>query len=186
MARTRPSNHDFNELRYAARTEETLSETAKVYRDAFCREYIKDFNATQAVIRLGAPDKQSATTKGSILLAEGYVANQIYQLVRQLRPDDVVSRQQVMARMWLEANSDSNEGATRVKALAHLAKMLGMMEEKKETSTVSSGVMLVPLVDVAEWQQSATIAQDLLKREVAAVPTFPPCPPPPQPTHGTS
>lgn len=186
MARTRRSNHEFNELQYVER-DERMPEVAKIYRDAFCREYIKDFNASQAVVRLGAPDTKSAQVKGSRLLGEAYVANQIFQLVRALRPDDVVTRQQVMARMWLEANSDYNEGKTRVTALAHLAKMLGMMDDKRPETLPMSGVMLIPIVDIADWQTSATVAQDLLKRDAGQGVTFPPPPcPAPQSPHGNS
>ena len=167
---------------YNSRTDATLSEAAKIYRDAFCREYIKDFNAIAALARIGCRIKSLRTRAGQ-LLREPYVANKIDELVRRLRPEDVVTRQQVMARMWLEANDDGNSSIARVAATAHVGKMLGMFktDDSEDTKTVQTGVMMIPVVSVDDWASSAATAQALLKSQARG--EYPPPPPPmmPQP-----
>lgn len=172
---------------YSSRTDATLSVADKTYRDAFCREYIKDFNATAALARIGCRIK-NLRTRASHLLREPYVANKIDELVRRLQPMDVVTRQQVMAQMWKEANDERNFGLARVTACAHVGKMLGMYkaEDEVERHAAPVGVMMIPVMSVTDWQSSAATAQALLKRQSSGdVMAYPP-PPPPQPAFGNS
>lgn len=156
--------------------DDSMTEGEKTYRDAFVREYIKDFNGTKAMVRMGYVQKNPGQ-RASGLLREPYVANRLYELVRQLQPTDVVQRGQVMARMWEEANDDFNPSMVRVAALAHIGKMLGMFKEERDDSNLQpAGVMLVPCMAIAEWEQSAAVAQDILKRQASG--SYPPPPPP--------
>ncbi len=166
--------------------DDRMAESSKIYRDAFCVEYIKDFSGSKALVRIGYEDKRTLSARASGLLREPYVANKIDQLVRQLKPEDIVTRQQVMALMWKEANDPYNEGGVRVAACAHVAKMLGMFKEAEVETTAPVGVMMIPVMSVADWETSAVTAQAFLKREANAAPTSMPCPPPQQPTHGQS
>lgn len=154
---------------YESRTAETLCESAKILRDAFCREYIKDFNGRKAMSRLGFAHTDTLRQRASQFLREPYVQQQLDKLLRQLRPEDVVTRGQVMAAMWKEANDYGNEGGVRVSALAHLARMLGMDKGKEEKSSETPiGVMLVPVISIDEWSTSAAAAQALLKQQAMA------------------
>jgi hypothetical protein len=154
------------DILYENRTAETLSLSARIFRDAFIREYIKDFNATKSLIRLGCENHKAASVQGCQLLREPYVAKKLDETIRQLQPTDVVTRQQVMAGLWEEANSPKNYGDTRVRALAHIGKMLGMGREENQQNT-SSGVMLVPMTASDDWGKIAAAAQAILKSGVA-------------------
>jgi hypothetical protein len=151
---------------HLGRTAETLSEAAKIFRDAFVREYVKDFKGDQALFRLGYSNQTTAVSRAYTMLREPYVAQRLDEVIRQMRPEDVVQRQQVLSAMWKEANDEYNEDSTRVAALAHCAKMLGMMNQKEETHTAPIGVMLVPMIAVEDWKQTAVTSQAMLKRQV--------------------
>lgn len=160
----------FSEELYTGRTEETLSESARIWRDAWCLEYIKDYNGPAALARMGWTGKKStAATMTYTLIREPYVARKLDALCRQLKVEDVVTRQQVMGRMWEEANSDLNQGKVKVAALAHIANMLGMTKQKDETGNQTPiGVLLVPMHQGDDWSQIATQTQAVLKQQAAA------------------
>lgn len=155
------------------RTADTLREADKIYRDNFVREYIKDFNGSAAMCRMGFTG-QGPGARATKLLREPYVAQRLDELLRQLRPEDVVTRGQVMAAMWKEANHPFNDGSTRVAALAHIAKMLGMDKPAVDTTNqVASNVMIIPVASVGDWEQSAQTAQSVLKQRASAMATMP-------------
>lgn len=148
-----------------ARTGANLRESAKAFRDAFCREYIKDFSGPSAMVRCGYQGpRTSANTRSCNLLREPYVANKIDELIRQLKPEDIVTRQQVMALMWKEANDQHNPGKVRVAALAHVATMLGMTRPKEDTGSQPIGVLLIPMVAGDDWALLAAASQKALKQ----------------------
>lgn len=159
------------------RTTETLQEPDKIVRDAFIREYIKDFNGKLAMHRIGVVNPKTASTKASIWLREPYCANRLNELVRQLRPEDVVTRQEIMCGLWKEANDPNNEGSTRVASLACLAKMSGLISplpEKNGDTVNVTNVMFVPLVNLDQWASQASIMQtELRARASDRMPTLP-------------
>jgi Terminase small subunit len=150
------------------RTEETLEQAEKDYRDAFVREYLIDFRGDLALVRIGCTDIKKLKQRAYILLHETYVRNEITRRLREISPEDVVKRGQVMAKLWEEANDPCNEGSTRVKATAHIAKMLGMMQNAEAAPRSTPGVMMVPVMSLEDWQQAAQIAQQALKTNVGA------------------
>lgn len=153
----------------ASRTAENLDENSKMYRDAFVRSYIIDFNGPNAVYRLGyTGEKKNAYTKASTLLREPYVAQELARVTREIRPEDVVTRGQIMMGLLKEANREDNEGGTRVNAWAHLAKMTGLLNgggkgEDDGAPKMALGVMLVPVLDMNDWASACAIAQASLK-----------------------
>jgi hypothetical protein len=183
--RSKTRGESGTEILYNSRTDATLTEARKIYRDAFCREYIKDFNGKNALIRIGCLYKGHAlSTFASNLIREPYVANRIDFLVRSLKPEDVVTRQEVMAKMWALANDPMSASIAKVAACAHVGKMLGMFktEDKESGAGEAIGVMMVPMLATDDWQSSARTAQALLKsaaRGETPVATYPPPPPPP-------
>lgn len=150
------------------RTEEQLTESAKIFRDRFVMEYIKDFRGDLAVIRCGHPNPKSAKTRAYQLLREPYVARKLNDTVRTLRTEDVVQRQEVMARLWEESNNPSNLCGTRVAALAHVAKMLGMfLNKENDNHSAPMGVMFIPCTSPEDWASVAPTAQAVLKANAA-------------------
>lgn len=146
-------------------TEERLSETAKIRRRLFASHYIKTTNATSAATFAGF---SSPGSKGHKLLHEPYVQALIAKMLNAMEMDAIITQQEVLFRFKEEANnlSADNQGA-RISALAHIAKIHGMMIDRQETNVVNSGVMIVPaLVSADEWGKLAADAQARLKDEV--------------------
>lgn len=165
--RDQPGKSQTEEL-YDSRTAETLPESSKIFRDAFCNSYIIDFNGANALMRISHPSSErTCRVRASQLLREPYVANRIHELVRALKPSDVVQRGQVMARMWQEANDDSNPGKVRVAALAHVANMLGMTKPVEDKGPQAVGVLLIPMTQGDDWSAMAQQTQLLLKNGTA-------------------
>lgn len=165
-AQQRDADCDPNSVLLSGRTEETLDEKDKIIRDAFCLEYIKDFNGKHAMARIGVTNPRTQNSKSCIWLREPYVQKRIRELVRDLKETDVVQRNEVLARLWKEANDDDNEGSVRVAALAHIGKMLGMRPEKDSDNTpkLPQNVLLMPIVNLEQWaSQSAVMQTQLLQ-----------------------
>ena len=152
-------------IMFEQRTEQTLTESAKIFRDAFVRSYVLDYRGDLALFRLGFEgDAKSARQRASRLLTEQYVSSRLAELVRQLQPSDVVTRGQVMSALWKEANNAFEDGV-RVQALAHLGKMLGMMDSASNTpNSMPMGVMVIPMIDASAWSANAQNSQLLLKQ----------------------
>lgn len=167
----------------------TLAADQRALRDAFVHQYVIDFNGAKALCRAGCPDGniKSVRAKASQLLGEPYVAVRIAEAIKNMRETDIVSRNQVLARVWEECNDYGNEGSTRVKALMLMAKMLGMLKELVvDAPATPQNVMLVPLMSADQWEAAASTAQlELKARAIAPAMSCPP-PPPPKFTHGTS
>lgn len=157
-----------------------LTPEAKAYREAFCRQYVIDFNATKALIRCGWSGK-NPKVRASQLMREAYVANRIVAIVKNRAETDVVARNQVLAKFWEEANDADNASVARVAALAHIAKMLGMfLGKEKDDNEIedNTGVMGIPVVSVEDWANSAALMQANLKGGVITKRI--PSPPPPR------
>lgn len=152
----------------AQRTGENLDDASKAMRQAFVAEYVKDFNATKAVIRMGWNGAIGyIRKKGSELLREPYVQQLIEAFLASVKEDAIVTRQRILAGLVTEANN-APEAATRVNAWAHLGKMLGMYVEKKEVNITGSGVMLVPATGTPDdWERAAEESQRKLKQDAA-------------------
>ena len=143
----------------------TLTHEERVFRDAFVRSYIQDFNGKNAAIRIGIP-ALLASAKAAVLLREVYVRVKLMDTVRTLQPSDVVTRGQVMAHMWHLANNAWDDSA-KVAATAHVAKMLGMDRAEEKTSEAPANVMFVPVMSIQDWQATALTAQQVLKRDAS-------------------
>ena len=162
------------ELRIMERTEHNLSATELVRRDAFIKEYVKDFSGKNAMLRIGYHNPKHASQVAKDLLKEPYVQQKLDEVVRKLEWTDIVSRQQVMALMWKEANNPINEGGVRVAAIAHIAKMLGMFQGKGEDAgnLMPVGVMMIPVMAASDWEHSAATAQAMLRNNATSPPVI--------------
>lgn len=162
------SDSSGNTKRLENRTEENLSESAKLKRDRFIVEYLKDFNQTRAATRAGFAAR-SAAKKGSELIREPYVQQKIQEKLDELEEDAIVTRKHVMVGLVREANLEGRGSVhiARVNAWGKLAKILGMEIQKTENTHRISGVMEVPMAkSIAEWEGYATGSQQQLKDEV--------------------
>jgi hypothetical protein len=154
-----------------ARTEEALSPAAKVLRRAFIDEYLKDLNFVRAMRRLGYDheDDKRLRTQAEKWTREPFVQQEMMRRIRALEPTDVVTRGQVMMRMWEEANDATNDGSTRVAALAHTAKMLGMYNKEEDNApTFGQGVMMIPVMNLDDWSATSIVAQEKLKQSATS------------------
>lgn len=146
------------------RTGESMSKEAQVRRYKFAAHYIKTTNASAAATFAGF---SSPGVKGAKLLKEPYVQNLIQNLLNALDQDAIMSQNEILFRFKEEAcNVESGNAGTRVSALAHIAKIRGMMIERTETKLTSEGgVMVVPMVASAEeWGEHAAKSQAELKK----------------------
>lgn len=149
----------------AARTGENLTQAARTFRDVFVREYIVDFNGIAALRRMGLQNTPAyLSSRSSMLLQEPYVANRLKQLVHELQPSDIVTRNQVLMRLWEEANDYNNRGKDRITALAYIGNMLGMNKTQVEPNTQPAGVLLIPFTSEEDWAMLAANTQRALKQ----------------------
>ena len=92
----------------------------------FVDEYLVDLNATQAAIRAGYSAK-TAASKGFSLLRIVEIAKEVERRQAETSEKTGVTREQVLERLWVEANYDG-EGSShsaRVSALSWLGKHHG-------------------------------------------------------------
>lgn len=77
-------------------------------RDAFCSEYLKDRNATQAAIRAGYSER-TAKEQGYRLLTNVHVKARINKLARERAKKLEIETTDVLKRLWEKATADVNE-----------------------------------------------------------------------------
>lgn len=151
---------------------DNLSPRYKGRRHKFLAEYIKDFNGTAAIFRLGYTCS-SATARGRACrwLAEPYTSHQLGVMMAKMDEGAIVDRKEVLVGLKREANAPdvpfSSNATTRIQALRSLGKILGMEITKVEGNmTVNGGVMAVPFVSPESWGKEAKRSQESLKKEV--------------------
>lgn len=176
-----PTSFNFDELEAKVQIPLTTSEMA--LRDKFVKEYLKDYDAYAACIRIGYA---AAFAKEFCVrfMQETYVLNKIKQV--EIAPpeedlDETVQRRKVYASLWREANTfglGSSQSA-RVAALAKLSAFLGMdaptrsQQELtgKDGQPLGAGVLVIPGVMTAEqWAEQAEAQQAELTRPEVVVP----------------
>lgn len=172
------------------RTEENLTPAMKHRRDVFIREYLRDFNGSQAWLRMKAEcDPEDAhktytpiqsSEAAYQLRQEPYVAKRIAELVDSLEAANMVSQQRVLAMLLRDAELQGigAKHAARVSAQKVLVDILGMSSAAKAVVARTGGaqgaggprggVMVVPAVagTADEWEAAAAQAQAQLKEEV--------------------
>lgn len=149
-----------------SRTADSLSEEAKLRRRLFAAHYIKTTNASSSADFAGF---RSPGTKGAKLLKEPYVQHLIQELLDELDHDAIMTQNEILFQLKMEAmNMEAANQGARISALAHIAKIRGMMIDKQETKvTTDGGIMVVPAVSSPdEWSAMAEKAQATLKETV--------------------
>lgn len=140
----------------------------KATRRLFVGEYIKDFNGSAAICRLGW-EYQHPAQIATNWLKEPYTQYMLDKYLDEAKDEAFINRNKVLAGLVREANSyglDSS-GASRVSALGKLAKILGLETVKIDANVrIAGGVMLVPLADNPdEWEANAKAAQAKLRAD---------------------
>ena len=156
LSLVRQENPTITSSEYAERF--NLAPADKLRLQGFAIEYLKDYNASKAAMRLGYPDMTAAST-GNLLLHNCYTQLLLSETMKAATVETVVSVQQVVGRLWEEANAPdvpfSSNASTRISALTTLAKILRLGEPKpveKSNDIVPSGIMLVPMAaNPEEW-----------------------------------
>lgn len=148
-----------------SRTASTLTDSAKLRRRLFAAHYIKTTNASSAARFAGF---KSAGTKGAQLLREPYVQYLINEMLNGLDHNAIMTQNEILFQLKAEAfNVEASNQSARIAALAHIAKIRGMMVEKQEIKATGSNVMIVPsITSVDEWSESAEESQLELQRSV--------------------
>lgn len=143
-----------------------LQPKTKAVRELFVAEYLKDFNGSAALLRLGVNYTQP-TVVANRWLKEPYTQFLLSKVIDEVKEDSLVTRNRVIASLIREANNHGLDcsGASRVSALGKLTKILGMEIDKSEIDVrVQGGIMLVPLANnAADWELNAAEAQLTLK-----------------------
>jgi phage terminase small subunit len=107
---------------------------------AFCLEYIKDFNITQAAIRVGYSEK-TARQQGSRLFANVNVQNYIGEL-KDVAVKDKNKIIDENLKFWNKIRDDETERITdRLRASEYLGKYAAMFTEKFEHTGKDGGPM---------------------------------------------
>lgn len=156
LAIVRHENPTITAEEYSVRFKLTPEDKFRLH--GFALEYLKDYNVHKAAMRLGYPDMTAHST-GNLLLNNCYTQLLLAETMKSATVDSVVSVQQVVGRLWEEANAPdvpfSSNAVSRISALSHLAKILRLGESKpieKSNDIIPSGIMLVPMTaNPEEW-----------------------------------
>jgi cytochrome c5 len=150
--------------------EPVLSEQEKQLRDRFVTEYLLDYDAWAACVRVGFL-KSVAGQYASDFMQEPYVQREINrrQMGEDADPKGALKNKKRAVEMALlrEAHykgADSTHSA-RVSALSKLCNIYDMHGATKVKATVThkGGVMMVPAIaNVADWEKQAAQHQDKL------------------------
>jgi len=142
--------------------DDTQAYEAELLAKLFANTYIRDFNAGNAAMRLGATSLESACQMGAQIANHWLTQHYIRGLIDNFGKTGVISADSVSSLLWRDA-SDFGPGANpiaRVNAQKCLATGLGLTEtqaKRKEVSDldkVRGGVVWVeaPIRDLPDWE----------------------------------
>lgn len=147
-----------------------LTQAERVMRDKFVDEYLMDFNALAAAIRIGFL-RSVANEYATQLMDDPYVQQQIAKKQAELEanPKDAVRRRKRLTEMALyrEAHyhGPGSSHAARVSALAKLASIYDMDAPTKIEQKVThrGGIMVIPAIaNLDDWEKAAQASQTKL------------------------
>lgn len=147
-----------------------LSPQERDLRDRFVTQYLIDYNAWAAIVRVGFL-KSVAAQYASDFMQEPYVQREIAR--RQLAEDADPKTALKNKKKWVEMNllqqaqfkGEGSSHSARVSALSKLCNIYDMDGATKVKATVThkGGVMMVPAIaNVDEWEKHAAVHQDSL------------------------
>lgn len=151
----------------------TAQEIAK--REAFIREFVKDWSVKNAAIRAGIP-AAGASKQGSELMNEKYVQKRINEYIESIDEEVLIDRKKVIVGLMKEATNfgPGSSSNARVQAWKVLGKYLGMEITNVNVDITHKGnVMIIPgvgsdgrVIDAEEWSAVAAESQHALKKDV--------------------
>lgn len=161
--------------------ERTYTWREKALRDLFVKEYLVDYDAVGAAMRIGY-NRGIAKEYAVRLMDEPYVARQIAkQEGAPVEEDEKTAKKRIMAGLVREANyrGAGSSQAARVAALGKLAQLYGM-EPATKTKTeltgpdgqpLTAGQFIIPGVMTPEqWEREVSRQQaDLVAGKIAQV-----------------
>lgn len=149
-----------------------LSEEQKKLRDRFVVQYLVDFDAIAAAMRVGYP-KNYAKDYAQKFMDESYVRNAIAKgmvaVAEDEKNEDTITKRDVRAMLLKEAKNygPGSSHSARVAALGKLTQVYGMEAAVKNIHEHRGGVMMVPgVASVTDWEQEAEASQEKLARDV--------------------
>ena len=106
---------------------DTLTKQEKALRQRFVAEYLADYDAIDAAIRLGYQEA-FAQQYAKQFLTEPYTLKLIKEKEAEfgILTEDDQHRKKIVAGLYREAHSRFNSGSARVAALTQLAKIIGI------------------------------------------------------------
>jgi phage terminase small subunit len=113
-------------------------------REAFCLEYIKDRNGTQAAIRAGYSQK-TANEQAAELLAIPSVRARVEELSQALAKRALITAEEVLEGLKQEARAtgEGTSHAARVSAWKALGEYLSLFTQKVEHSGPNGGPIVL-------------------------------------------
>lgn len=149
--------------------EPEMSVREKALRDCFVAEYLVDYDAVCACLRIGF-NNQFAKEFAIKLMAEPYVQKRINEVRFQDIPEkdlEAYNKKRIASKLMQEAHymGPGSSHAARVAALSKLAALNNMEPAKKVDATVNhrGGVMAVPgIAKLDDWEKAASASQDTL------------------------
>lgn len=137
-----------------------LTELEKKTRDRFVSEYLEDYSAVDACIRMGYSEA-FAREYSRQFLAETYVLNKIKEEQAQLgiTTEEDVHRKKIVSALYRESNCRGNSGSARVAALSQLCRVTGIEAPVKTQVTVDDGTKALENLTVEELQQLHSLMQ---------------------------
>lgn len=165
--------------------EQHLSSPEKVLRDRFVVQYLIDYDAYKACIRIGYTPP-FAKEFSARFMNEQYVLTKIAETEGtkgEVKPDEEAEKKRIIAGLWREANNLSygSSQSARVAALAKLSAFYGMDAPTKSKTELTgadgqplnAGVFVVPgIMTTEDWERQAESQQEALTRPEAATPTL--------------
>lgn len=145
------------------------TEREKALYDTFCHEYLVDRSATLAASRCGFQG-QFAKEYGTVLFQKSYVQRRLADLQRQRSDPKLVKdfdSVNTMARLRAILNDETQKASSRVSAAAELNRMHGLHAPTKVNvnANTKSGVMVIPMTTLDDWEKMAGSQQAKLMEE---------------------
>lgn len=113
-------------------------------QEAFCREYVVDFNGTQAAIRAGYSEK-TANRIATENLSKPVISNFIAELQNKQAERLEITADELTRFFKMMKDDEEQKGSDRIKAAENLAKRFGYYEEhnKQKKATISPPTIII-------------------------------------------
>jgi uncharacterized protein with von Willebrand factor type A (vWA) domain len=113
-----------------------MTKEEKDLRDKFAKEYLEDYSAINSLLRMGYQHSY-AEMYSLKFMSEPYTQKKIKELQDEISVgnDTNIHRKKVLSRLYMEAYNPENKDGVRVKALAEIAKVTGLLAPIKTEVT---------------------------------------------------